>query len=182
MKKLVSMLLAVMMVVSMMTFVSFASAEGFSGEIKIWVADAVVDFTKEQVEAFKAAIRGCHYWVVTMDEDWKGSNVPQAGNPFFMDYGIADSTFRASLRGRMDTITAPELLKAWEAEKDAAPITAAEIDCSQLQYISSAGLRVLLIVQKSGARVRLTGVNDAVWEILETTGFIDIFAVERKGT
>ena len=136
--------------------------------------------TTGKVEAFKAAIRGCHYWVVTMDEDWKGSNVPQTGNPFFMNYGIADSTFRASLRGRMDTITAPELLKAWEAEKDAAPITAAEIDCSQLQYISSAGLRVLLIMQKSGARVRLTGVNDAVWEILETTGFIDIFAVERK--
>ena len=82
----------------------------------------------------------------------------------------------------MDTITAPELLKAWEAEKGGTPITAAEIDCSRLQYISSAGLRVLLILQKGGAQVRLTGVNDAVWEILETTGFIDIFAVEREGT
>ena len=95
---------------------------------------------------------------------------------------IRSGVFRASLRGRMDTITAPELLKAWEAEKGGTPITAAEIDCSRLQYISSAGLRVLLILQKGGAQVRLTGVNDAVWEILETTGFIDIFAVEREGT
>ena len=61
-------------------------------------------------------------------------------------------------------------------------MAAAEVDCSALQYISSAGLRVLLIMQKGlgGAKVRLTGVSDAVWEILETTGFAEIFAVERK--
>lgn len=94
---------------------------------------------------------------------------------------VREPIFLANLRDRMDTITAPELLKAWEAEKGGASITAAEIDCSRLQYISSAGLRVLLILQKGGARVRLTGVNDAVWEILEATGFIDIFAVEREG-
>jgi len=39
---------------------------------------------------------------------------------------------------------------------------------------------VLLIMQKDGARVRLTGVVEAVWEILETTGFLDIFEVEKK--
>jgi len=136
--------------------------------------------TADQVEAFKAAMRGCHYWVITPDEHWEGSNVPQTDSSFSMDYRVIDNVFRASLQGRMDTITAPELLKAWEAEKNSASITAAEIDCSRLQYISSAGLRVLLIMQKSGARVRLTGVGEAVWEILETTGFIDIFEVERN--
>ena len=41
---------------------------------------------------------------------------------------------------------------------------------------------MLLIMQKSlpGARVRLTGVNEVVREILETTGFMDVFAVERQ--
>lgn len=135
--------------------------------------------TAEKIEAFKTAMRGCHYWVITPEEHWKGSNATQTDGAFSMDYRVADGVFRASIKGRMDTITAPELLKAWEAEKGRAPITAAEIDCSRLIYISSAGLRVLLIVQKSGAKVRLTGVNDAVWEILETTGFIDIFEVER---
>jgi anti-anti-sigma factor len=135
--------------------------------------------TAEQVEAFKAAMRGCHYWVITPEEHWKGNIVPQTESAFSMDYRVADGVFRASLRGRIDTITAPELLKAWEAEKATASITAAEINCTRLQYISSAGLRVLLLMQKSGAKVRLTGVNDAVWEILETTGFIDIFEVGR---
>lgn len=138
------------------------------------------ELTAAQVEAFRAAMRGCHYWVITPDAHWKGRDVPQGSGAFSMDCAVESGVFRASLRGRVDTITAPELLKAWEAEKGATPVAAAEIDCSGLQYISSAGLRVLLIMQKSGAQVRLTGVSDAVWEILETTGFIDIFQVERQ--
>ena len=135
--------------------------------------------TAAQVEAFKAAMRSCHYWVITPDAHWNRRDVVKTDGGFSMNCSVEDGVFRASLQGRMDTITAPELLKAWEAEKRTTPITAAEIDCSGLQYISSAGLRVLLIMQKSGAKVRLTSVNDAVWEILETTGFIDIFEVER---
>jgi len=52
MKKILSLVLALAM---MLSLCSFASAEGFSGEIKIWVAENVVEFTKTQVEAFKAA-------------------------------------------------------------------------------------------------------------------------------
>jgi len=52
MKKFLALVLCMIMAVSM---ISVASAEGFSGEIKIWVAEATVDFTKAQVEAFKAA-------------------------------------------------------------------------------------------------------------------------------
>ena len=49
MKKILSLVLALAM---MLSLCSFASAEGFDGEIKIWVADKTVDFTKAQVEAF----------------------------------------------------------------------------------------------------------------------------------
>ena len=52
MKKLLAILLCAAMLLGM---VSLASAEGYSGDLKIWVAEAVVDFTKEQVEAFKTA-------------------------------------------------------------------------------------------------------------------------------
>ena len=52
MKKILSLVLALAM---MLSLCSFASAEGYDGEIKIWVAEATVDFTKTQVEAFKAA-------------------------------------------------------------------------------------------------------------------------------
>ena len=51
MKKVLSLVLALIMCLSL---VSFASAEGYSGEIKIWVAEAAVEFTKAQVEVFKA--------------------------------------------------------------------------------------------------------------------------------
>ena len=106
-------------------------------------------------------------------------NVRQTDSTFSMDHLVSDGVFRVNLRGRMDTITAPELLKVWETEKSKNTITKAEINCARLQYISSAGLRVLMILQKGGAKVRLTGVNDTVWEILETTGFINIFEVAR---
>ena len=52
MKKILSLVLALAMLLSLC---SFASAEGFSGEVKVWVAEATVEFTKAQVEAFKAA-------------------------------------------------------------------------------------------------------------------------------
>ena len=52
MKKILSLVLALAM---MLSLCSFASAEGFDGEIKVWVAEATVEFTKAQIEAFKAA-------------------------------------------------------------------------------------------------------------------------------
>ena len=52
MKKFLSLVLALAMLLSVC---AFANAEGFNGEIKVWVAEAVVDFTNQQVEAFKAA-------------------------------------------------------------------------------------------------------------------------------
>ena len=52
MKKILSLVLALAM---MLSLCSFASAEGFDGEIKVWVAEATVEFTKAQVEVFKAA-------------------------------------------------------------------------------------------------------------------------------
>ena len=52
MKKILSLVLALAM---MLSLCSFASAEGFDGEIKVWVAEATVEFTKAQIEIFKAA-------------------------------------------------------------------------------------------------------------------------------
>jgi anti-sigma B factor antagonist len=81
-----------------------------------------------------------------------------------------------TVEGRLDAESAPKLRAVVETLDEVSDLT---LDFSRLLYISSAGLRVLLLMQKSGAKVRLTGVNDAVWEILETTGFIDIFEVGR---
>ena len=72
----------------------------------------------------------------------------------------------------MDTITAPELLKQFQNVGSA--IQAIHVDVSRMAYVSSAGLRVLLMMYKSlenKENFEMTGVSDEVREILETTGF-----------
>lgn len=90
-----------------------------------------------------------------------------------------DEQLKLSVIGRLDTTTAPDLDKAireaLEGLKDL------ELDFSQLEYISSAGLRVLLSAQKAMnklGRMRLTGVKEAVMEVFSITGFADILTIE----
>ena len=131
--------------------------------------------TPEQVTNFRSAMGKCFYWKITLDEDRKQRENKQETQAFGLNYELKDNkTFAVSLRGRMDTITAPELLKVWEAAKADHEISAVEIDCFGMQYISSAGLRVFLMMYKAlddKGKFKLTGVNDTVREILETTGF-----------
>lgn len=90
------------------------------------------------------------------------------------------STLTLALEGRLDTGTAPEL----EAVIDSTPadIAALVIDMTALEYISSAGLRVLLKAQKmvnaASHTMKLTHVNETIMEILDITGFVDILTIE----
>jgi anti-anti-sigma factor len=82
-----------------------------------------------------------------------------------------------NLKGRLDTMTAPSLLAFYEQNKDS--LQGVVVDCAELDYISSAGLRVLLIMQKGCSEgVRLRNVNALVTEILGQTGFDSVLAVE----
>ena len=84
-----------------------------------------------------------------------------------------------ALAGRLDTTTAPELEKELKASLDG--ITELTFDLAALEYISSAGLRVLLSAQKTMNRqgtMKLTHVNETIMEIFEVTGFSDILTVE----
>ncbi len=88
-------------------------------------------------------------------------------------------TLALKLSGRLDTVTAPEL----EAElgEKLEGVRELTLDMTGLQYISSAGLRVLLAAQKRMNRqgqMRLTGVGEAVMEVFEVTGFADILTIE----
>ena len=81
-----------------------------------------------------------------------------------------------ALEGRLDTGTAPELEKVLNDSLD--QVKALTIDMSALEYISSAGLRVLMIMRKAladGNNFSIVNMNDQVQEILETTGFDTIF-------
>ena len=81
--------------------------------------------------------------------------------------------------GRLDTTTAPEL----EATIDAcaAGIKELVLDCTALEYVSSAGLRVILKVQKlmnAQGNMKLTHVNETIMEVFDITGFADILTIE----
>ena len=81
--------------------------------------------------------------------------------------------------GRLDTQTAPELEK--ELDNAISNIKELTFDMTGLEYISSAGLRVILKAQKimnAKGSMKLIGVNDNIMEVFDITGFLDILTIE----
>jgi anti-anti-sigma factor len=91
---------------------------------------------------------------------------------------LAGDVLELRVTGRVDSLTAPQLLEVYEKREAAGGIRKVRVDCHTLDYISSAGLRVLLIMQKQHG-VKLVAVNSVVKEILETTGFDSILEMEE---
>ena len=89
------------------------------------------------------------------------------------------SKLTLALEGRLDTTTAPQLEEAVRAGIDG--LTELHFDFAELEYISSAGLRVLLSAQKrmmKQGEMKVTHVNETIMEIFEVTGFSDILTIE----
>ena len=81
--------------------------------------------------------------------------------------------------GRLDTITAPALDKT--INEDIGDTRNLVLDVKGMEYISSAGLRVLLAAQKKMQKIgsmKVTGVCEEVMEVFEMTGFADILVIE----
>ncbi|MBQ7425076.1 MAG: STAS domain-containing protein [Lachnospiraceae bacterium] len=89
------------------------------------------------------------------------------------------SELTIALEGRLDTTTAPMLDEELKSALDG--VTKLTFDFGKLEYISSAGLRVLLsaqkIMNKQGSMV-IKEVNEEINEIFEVTGFVDILTIE----
>ena len=84
-----------------------------------------------------------------------------------------------ALEGRLDTMTAPDLEA--ELKKSMDGVETLTLDFSKLDYISSAGLRVLLSAHKlmsAKGGMKVTNVNEIVQEVFEVTGFADILTIE----
>ena len=89
------------------------------------------------------------------------------------------TTLEIALEGRLDTLTAPELEA--ELQKSMGGAESLIMDFSKLDYISSAGLRVLLSAHKTMSGkggMKVTNVNEIVSEVFEVTGFADILTIE----
>ena len=92
---------------------------------------------------------------------------------------VNGTTLAMKLEGRLDTTTSPKLEEELRGSVDG--ITSLVIDFEKLEYISSAGLRVLLAMQKIMNRqgqVLLKNVSETVMEVFEVTGFSDILTIE----
>ena len=92
---------------------------------------------------------------------------------------VEGTSLKLALAGRLDTSTAPELEAELKQSLEGAEVLI--FDFSALEYISSAGLRILLNAQKQMNRqgkMIIRNVNDVISEIFEITGFADILTIE----
>ena len=90
-----------------------------------------------------------------------------------------NNALTVELDGRLDTTTAPRLESELRASLD--NVASLTLDMAKLEYISSAGLRVLLSTQKimnGKGEMKIVNVNETVNEIFEVTGFSDILTIE----
>ncbi len=84
-----------------------------------------------------------------------------------------------ALEGRLDTVTAPDLEREIKGVIDG--VSELTMDLEKLEYVSSAGLRVLLSVQKimnRQGKLKIVNVSQTIMEIFEVTGFSDILTIE----
>jgi len=136
----------------------------------------------EEIEKVRENIKHVNIWKFTVDPAYQekedagfsgaAAGPVDPGLPFQVKSELKDGVLSVSIQGRMDTITAPELLKQFQEAGEG--IRSIHVDVSRMSYVSSAGLRVLLIMYKSLAdkdKFEMAGVSKAVREILETTGF-----------
>ena len=114
-------------------------------------------------------------WELTVREE---SGVNTRADEFSIKAWQEGETSWYEISGRVDTITAPELLKAFENGEKCEKII---VDAKKMQYISSSGLRVLLMMRKSvrdNECLRVLNCSDEVKEIFEVTGFDSMFVIE----
>ena len=94
-----------------------------------------------------------------------------------IDFNKRNGELIVYIDGRLDTITAPELeIFLKNNYEDVSSLT---FDCEKLSYISSAGLRILLAAHKRmKGNMKLIHTSDLVMEVLEMTGFADVWVIE----
>lgn len=160
----------------------FLAEQGFKVE-RMTIADYMPDlvsFSKldaDKAAAYSAAMKKCAFWKMTVSESGSRMDTSDVGSKDFdASADLRDGTMFLALKGRLDTITAPNLLAFYERNKE--QIHGVHVNCHDLDYISSAGLRVLLMMQKGCENgVTIAEINDVISEILEQTGFDQILTV-----
>jgi anti-anti-sigma factor len=159
---------------------AFLAKHGLKAE-RVNVAEHMPDLNSlnrvsaEQTAAIREGMKHSAFWRITPSGTAVALPTTETEG-FHVDASIQDGTLSLVLAGRFDTITAPSLLSFFERTKAGQSVDAVDVDCGRLDYISSAGLRVLLIMHKACKDgVSLHDENEVVSEILSQTGFDSFF-------
>ncbi|HBI53315.1 MAG TPA: anti-sigma factor antagonist [Ruminococcaceae bacterium] len=162
----------------------FLAAHGLKAE-RMTIAENMPEITMlskvepQTAAAIKAAMGKCAYWKITLINSSAEIDTSMVKSAAFDAKAVcADGELMLKMTGRVDSINAPKLLSFWENTSAGEKINAVNIDCTELEYISSAGLRVLLIMHKAcPGGVTVSGANNAIKEILSQTGFDSILTL-----
>ena len=128
---------------------------------------------KEQIALIKEAMKNNAYWKITTIEDFEAGNTASKGKnekKFDIKAYVKGEKLSVFLTGRVDTLTAPEILSFYEKILGEKRIESVCLDCAELTYISRAGIRVLRVM-KENSKISFENVSPKIEKILESEGF-----------
>ncbi len=168
---------------SMKTVTDFLRSVGLKWEIVpmsdyITEIHSLADYSDEAKADYIKSLENVHIWIFTPDENYKETEENYESDKFGVKAKARGGKMEIKLRGRLDSITAPELLGVYEKTTVEEKVEKITVDASELEYISSAGLRVLLLMikQVGNGNLAVTGQNETVQTIFDQTGFADLIA------
>ena len=134
----------------------------------------------EEAESIKQKMNKCAYWKITILENNKELQliIDIKYNEFDIKNEIKDKKLILEVTGRIDTLTAPQMLCLYEKIKKENEIKSVLINCAHLDYISSAGLRIFKIMKNDVEEgVELSKVNNIVLDIIKQSKFDEFLKI-----
>ena len=168
---------------TMKTVTNFLRSVGLKWE-RVPISDYVTeigslaDYSDEAKADYIKSLENVYIWIFTPDENYRETEENYESDIFGVTAKAHGGKMEITLRGRLDSITAPELLGVYEKTTAREKVEKIIVDASELEYISSAGLRVLLMMikQVGDGNLAVTGQNDTVQTIFDQTGFTKLTA------
>ena len=164
---------------SMKTVTNFLRTVGLKWKIVpmsdyVTEVNSLAGYPDETKAEYIKSLENVHIWIFTPDENYQEAEADYDGDAFGLKAKVRGGKMDIALRGCLDTLTAPALLEKFMSVKEG--VTACTVDMKELDYVSSAGLRVLLMIYKAlNGSMKLENVKDEVKEVLEMTGFGQYF-------
>ena len=141
--------------------------------------NSLQEVSEEQKQAILHAMQECAFWKITAVQEHRGdeaNEIKTERNGFNVRILKTGKKMEMKVTGRLNTLTAPILLEEFQKAAAEQEIKEVQIDCDDLEYISSAGLRTLMIMHKKCTDgVVIANANSTIVEIMELTGFYSLF-------